>query len=244
MDTKDQLVILSEICRQDLKIIECKDKLNKLSKDSSEATKAALNLKSQIDELNQKKSQLLVRRQETDSKLQAEKSNIRKWEVRAEKIKGEREYTALMSEIGSQKRTITGLEDELGEITDELKKVDSELIKTLGAHDEKLASASNSEDLVKELVKLAKEEVDKVVKSKEALLKKIPDSLRKRYEKISEKRFNQGIAFLSSQVCQACRRTVPPELYLKVMKGEVIEQCPSCLRILVTEFYGSKEALE
>ncbi len=122
METKEQLTILSEICRQDLKIINIREKLNRLNRDNKVASDAAFILKETIGSLNQSKADLLKRRRALDEKLQLEKANLRKWESRAEKIKGEREYTALMSEIGSQKRTITGIEMELNEVTDELKK--------------------------------------------------------------------------------------------------------------------------
>src|SRR5438105_2931508 len=104
MDTKDQLDILLEICRQDLKLIANREKLSRLSRDSESAKTAAGDLESRIQNINNRKAELLKNRKALDERLQLEKANLRKWEARAEKIKGEREYTALMSEISAQKR--------------------------------------------------------------------------------------------------------------------------------------------
>ena len=54
---------------------------------------------------------LLGERRQLERTLAEEKDKVRKWQARAEAIRKEREYTALMSEIGSQKRLINDLED-------------------------------------------------------------------------------------------------------------------------------------
>lgn len=235
MDTKEQLLILSEICHQDLKLIANREKLSRLSRESEQAKTAAGNLGDSIATINATKVELLKRRKALDEKLQQEKANVRKWEARAEKIKGEREYTALMSEIGTQKRTIAGIEAEISELVTEVKSGDEQLQKATGDRDEKLLSANNAYEAVKELLNEESERLSTNTKAKEALLSKLPAPLRARYERIFEKRAQQGIALIRQSVCQACMRTIPPELFIRVCKGEVIEQCPSCQRILVAD---------
>lgn len=235
MDIKEQLTILSEICRQDQKIIGGRERLARLNRDSSQAQGAARDLAAAIASIKNSKEELLKKRRELDDRLQHEKSNLRKWETRAEKIKGEREYTALMSEIGSLRRTITGIELEISEVSNELKSSDEKLLSTSGAHEEKLNVASSSLDSVRELL----DEEEKRLKGEQdvrlSLLNSLPQTLRRQYERIYEKRSQQGVAFLRDGVCQACMRMVPPELFNRVSKGEVIELCPSCQRFLVAD---------
>lgn len=235
METKEQLTLLSEIGRLDLKIIVNREKLNQLSKDTSQSEAAALELEGTMTRLTDAKNELLKRRRALDEKLQGERGNVRKWEARAEKIKGEREYTALMSEIGAQKRTITGIEAEMSEVTDELKSSEDKLKNAMSARDEKMASATRSHDSVKDLLSEEQEHLAKNTEARENLLNRIPQTLRVRYERIYERRALQGVAFLRGGVCLACMRTVPHELFNKVCKGEVIEQCPACQRFLVVE---------
>lgn len=235
MDTKEQLLILSEICHQDLKLIVNREKMSRLSRESEQAKTAAQNLGSSIATINANKVELLKRRKALDEKLQQEKANVRKWEARAEKIKGEREYTALMSEIGTQKRTIAGIEAEISELTTEVKTGDEQLLKATGDRDEKLQCANSAYEAVKELLQEESERLSANTKAKEALLHRLPATLKARYERIFEKRAQQGIAIIRQSVCQACMRTIPPELFIRVCKGEVIEQCPSCQRILVAD---------
>lgn len=235
MDTKEQLMVLSEICRQDLKIISNRERLNRLNRDSKSAQDAAAGLEQSIAKLNNDKAELLKRRRALDEKLQAERANLRKWEARAEKIKGEREYTALMSEIGSQKRTITGIEMEIAEVNDELKTSEEKLKNATLSHGQKIESATSAHDSVKELLADENAHLQQNETARRALLEKIPTPLRTKYERIYEKRAQQGVAMLREGVCQACMRLVPPELFIRVCKGEIIEQCPSCQRLLVAD---------
>jgi len=235
MDTKEQLNLLSEICRQDLKIISNQEKLKRLNRDIKLATDAATSIEEDMASLSQKKAELLKRRRELDERLQLERANLRKWESRAEKIKGEREYTALMSEIGSQKRTLSGIEMEIGEVTDELKGSDEKLTKLTKAHAEKTQSASSALALVKESLDHEQDFLQQNEVARSSLLERIPKSLRLKYDRIYEKRAQQGVAFLREGVCQACMRKIPHELFNRVCKGEVIEQCPSCQRLLVAD---------
>lgn len=235
MDTKEQLLILSEICQKDLKLIANRDKIERLGRESEHAKNAAEELEKTIEIINNQKIESLKRRKSLDEKLQQEKANLRKWESRAEKIKGEREYTALMSEIATQKRTIAGIEAEMTEISQELKSGDEKLLKATGDREEKIERANKAYEEVKELLNEESERLNTNVKAKEILLLKLPAALKNRYELIFKKRASQGIAFLRDSICQACMRTIPPELFIRVCRAEVIEQCPSCQRILVAD---------
>lgn len=236
MNTKEQLVIIAEIGRHDLKMIASRDSLLRLNKDSDQAKARALELETSINSIGHSKNEALKRRKLLDEKLQVEKSNLRKWEARAEKIKGEREYTALMSEISSQKRTISGIEAEMNELATEIKGNEEKISKASGAQEDSIDRANRAFDEVKELLKEEEDRLSVVAEAKEALLKQLPPVLKARYDRIYANRMQQGIAFLHNEICLACQRKVPAELYIKVCKGEVIEQCPSCQRILVSDF--------
>lgn len=240
MHTKEQLSIIAEIGRHDLKMVASRDSISRLSKDSDQAKSAALMLEASIESLGGTKSEALKRRKLLDEKLQVEKSNLRKWEARAEKIKGEREYTALMSEISSQKRTINGIEAELNEITNEIKSSEDKIVKASGAHEDNINRANNAFSEVKELLKEEEGRLNATASAKDALLAKLPAALKSRYERIYANRAQQGICFLRNEICLACQRKVPAEIYIKVAKAEVIEQCPSCQRIMVAESFENE----
>lgn len=241
MDIKKQLTILWEIYRQDQKIGGNKAKLSRLNRESLEAKEASIKIEEEIAKVSKEKAEALSKRRHLDEKLQEERSKLRKWESRAEKIKGEREYAALMSEIGAQKRAITGIEMEISETMDELKAKEQRLVKASGAHEEKVNSAKKAFQQVKELLEDEEKHLSQNEAVRQKLLDGLPIAVRKKYERIYENRANQGIALLQNGVCMACRRTVPPELFLRVSKRELIEQCPSCQRLVVADTYEASD---
>lgn len=235
MENKEQLTLLIEIGRLDQKISMSRDSLLRLKKDTAVSEAEAAELEVAITILAEQKSELIKRRRVLDEKLQNEKANLRKWEARAEKIKGEREYTALMSEISAQKRTITGVTAELAEVTEELETREEALLNKTYTREAIVSRAKTSLDAVKDLVLEEENNLSTNNDARKRLLNLLPKPLQLRYERIHANRNNFGIAFLKDGVCLSCMRVVPPELFIRVAKGEVIEQCPSCLRFLVVE---------
>ena len=56
----------------------------------------------------------------------------------------------------------------------------------------------------------------------------------KRYEVIANKRQGVGVAIIDvKDNCGACHRAVPPQLVIQIQKGQVVESCPACNRLLV-----------
>jgi predicted nucleic acid-binding Zn-ribbon protein len=60
-----------------------------------------------------------------------------------------------------------------------------------------------------------------------------PDVL-KRYASI---RMRRGLAVVSVRngTCQGCNMNIPPQLYIVIQRGQTIETCPSCHRIIYWE---------
>jgi len=56
----------------------------------------------------------------------------------------------------------------------------------------------------------------------------------KRYASI---RMRRGLAVVSvrSGTCQGCNMNIPPQLYIVIQRGQTIETCPSCHRIIYWE---------
>jgi predicted nucleic acid-binding Zn-ribbon protein len=62
-------------------------------------------------------------------------------------------------------------------------------------------------------------------------VKKIPAQLYRRYEMIRQKR-GTGIAQTTTGTCKACNMALPPQLFHRLRREPILEQCPSCHRII------------
>ncbi len=235
MNIREQLVQLSELGRCDLKIKELQDQRVVLQKKAEEAQQQGAQFSQREAQLAAKNAELLTQKRQVDLELGTERGNLRKWEGRAEKIRGEREYAALMSEIGTQKRAITNFEEKLQVLNKELEISNKELLTAQNSAKESNQRAEQEWANVREALEALEQQMKQTKQNREALSKNLPAPLFKRYEQIASRRAGVGVAVVSREVCQACSRTIPPELFIRVFRGELIEQCPSCQRFLVTE---------
>jgi hypothetical protein len=60
----------------------------------------------------------------------------------------------------------------------------------------------------------------------------IPPAVLSQYEKLLAAREGMAMAELEGRVCQGCYMEVPPNVYVRIARGQEIVECPNCTRIL------------
>jgi hypothetical protein len=81
--------------------------------------------------------------------------------------------------------------------------------------------------------KVSQLEADRNAKGggREAIVKRLPPQLYRRYEMIRGRRGN-ALAQTTDGTCKACNMALPPQLFHKLRREPILEQCPSCNRII------------
>lgn len=231
----EQLVTLAELASVDAKNRTITDKLETLPAPARKADEVVAALKKQIDDATARREAADRAKKTIEHEIQDERNKIKKWEGRANEIRGEREHAALLSEIGTAKRVIHRHEDSQLEHMEVLEK-EGEALKALDAkHKAAVESAKAEWAKVEGDLKTLKAESAAHDVSRQALLKKLPVLVVKRYEQVAAKRVGVGVSIIRGDICTQCKRMLPPQLCIQVRKGVVLEQCPSCSRFLVHE---------
>jgi len=198
-------------------------------------------LGSKREELTAEKNQFeeaeLARRM-LESDLKAEKAKIKKWEGRLNEIRSNRDYQALSREIEAARKANLGIEDEI-------------LRKMQDIEDLKTSIAQKEEDLAEEEKRLSaerselQEKLDSlnahIVKEEKVRTKAVANVSGRwcrQYDTIRKRRDGVAVVPVLDEHCQGCNMGIPPQLYNVVLKGQEIETCPFCHRII---FY--KESL-
>lgn len=231
----EQLVLLAELANVDQKARVVADKLETVPGVAKKADEAVAALQKQLDDTEAKKEAADRAKRTVEGELTDERAKIRKWESRANELRGEREHAALVSEISATKRAMHRLEDtvlEHMEAIEEAQKLSGGL-KT--KHDKAAALATDEWKKVEADVKALKAEHEGYATRRRGLLEKLPAALTKRYEQIAAKRAGVGVGLIKGEMCSACKRMLPPQMCIQIRKGLVLEACPSCQRLLVHE---------
>lgn len=230
-----QLVLLAELAGVDAKHRAISERLESLPAAARKADDASSALKKQLDDATAKKDAAEKARKAVETEIVDERAKMKKWEARAQDIRGEREHAALVSEIGTARRVISRLEDTQLEHMEAIEEATAVISAVAEQH--KKASDDARAEWAKvdgDLQKL-KGEAALLDTARQALLVKLPAPLVKRYETVAAKRQGVGVALIQGDTCACCKRTLPPQLCIQVRKGAVVEQCPSCSRFLVHE---------
>ena len=143
----------------------------------------------------------------------------------------ERESNAAQRELEELRKLVRDREDEIGRLTtdgdairqsldsteEEIKKLEAELGSNEGAITQKLGNVEGQ-----------RAERQKV---RADVAKKLPPVVYRRYETVRARR-GVGIAQTSDGTCKACNMALPPQLYHRLRREPLLEQCPSCQRLI------------
>jgi predicted nucleic acid-binding Zn-ribbon protein len=148
--------------------------------------------------------------------------------------KNSKEYMAAQREIDQRREGLAARE---GEIAKLVEAVESKK-KLLGDRAKDVDSLKSSIDKDGEAAKARMAEIQAKIAELRAERDKVaaevkPDVL-KRYSSI---RMRRGLAVVSVRngTCQGCNMNIPPQLYNVIQRGQTIETCPSCHRIIYWE---------
>lgn len=150
------------------------------------------------------------------------------------RARNEREANAAQRELEELRKLVRDREDEIGKLTTdadaarqqidtteaEAKQIASELGLTEGAAQSRLGeleAARGTKGAAREL-----------------LVKQLPSVLYRRYDLVRQKR-GSGLASTTDGTCKACHMSLPPQLFHRLRREPLLDQCQSCNRIIYYE---------
>jgi predicted nucleic acid-binding Zn-ribbon protein len=143
----------------------------------------------------------------------------------------ERETNAVQRELEELRKLIRDREDEIGKLTTDgdaqRVTLDATELESKKIQDELQAREGdiNSTLTTLESQRAAKKAV------RDEVTKRLPSVLYRRYETIRSRR-GSGIAQTTDGTCKACNMALPPQLFHRLRREPLLEQCPSCNRII------------
>lgn len=193
----------SELARLDAKLSEGRSSASDMQKTLSESVQEARQLTQQVERSREKMA----------------------------RVRNERETMATQRELEELRKLLRDREEEIGKLT-ALSDVARRTIEETEAQHAKVAAelAENEAGLSSGIQSVHGEREAKLV-ARAALASKVTSLTMRRYEAVRLKR-GTALAPVRDGTCLACHIAIPPQLFHKLQRREVLEQCPSCARIL------------
>jgi predicted nucleic acid-binding Zn-ribbon protein len=240
---KEQLKLLEELQRYDARLQEYETGLKALP-EKLQALKSDL---AKVETMLEKERQQLADaekfRRDQEFELKSSEGNIAKSKTKLQGVKTGKDYMAAQREIETTRKSIAEREEEVVKLMDAIE-----------ANRQKIAAHEADVAQLREVV--SKEEAATNVKLDELRAKiaaektgrdtsaaRVDANVLKKYSAI---RMRRGLAVVPvvKGTCQGCHMKIPPQLFIQLQRGTVIETCPTCARIIYWDEMMKEQQLE
>lgn len=231
MSNPEQIRALEELAAMDADVKALEEQLAEGRGVLSALTEG---LKKLADRLAVERAQLGVsdkQRSEIQIDLRTMSQQIEHSREKLNRSRNEREQQAAQRELEELRKLVRDREDELTRVDGDNQAIRASIEGVEAEHkrvEEELSAKKG--DLESKVAQL---EADKNSKGggRDGIVKRIPAQLYRRYEMVRAKR-GTAIAQTTDGTCKACNMALPPQLFHKLRREPLIEQCPSCNRII------------
>ncbi len=148
--------------------------------------------------------------------------------------KNSKEYMAAQREIEQRREGLTSREGEIAKLVEAVDAKKKLLADKAGDVEALKASIAKDGEAAKARMAEIEGEIAKLRAERDKLATAVKPDVLKRYSNI---RMRRGLAVVSVRngTCQGCNMNIPPQLFIVIQRGQTIETCPSCHRIIYWE---------
>ncbi len=143
----------------------------------------------------------------------------------------EREANAAQRELEELRKLVRDREDEISKLTLSAEAARQQIEATEAEHGKLVADLNAREGEIHSRLGDAETKAQGKRAERDIAAKAIPPQLFRRYEMIRSKR-GTALAQTSDGTCRACHMSLPPQLFHRLQREPLLEQCPSCHRII------------
>ncbi len=229
---KQQLALLRELQSNDLELDEILQSKNEIVTRLEETTgfleKLVSDLSSQKEELEEVRKLHVIKT--NDLKEVTEHLHMR--QKRIHEVASTKEYNAVEKEIEAFKKSTEQSEEELMQLAETIASTE----KSIAEKEEKVVQlrqsiAADQKEAESQLAALD-QNIERLKQRCEDARSQVSKRVIYKYDFIRSRRPGLAVVAAKNCHCEGCFMQLPPQQYIEVQRGETLETCPSCNRIL------------
>ncbi len=198
--------------------------IDRLKKEEEEVAGVMAGLDEQLAAKN-------AERQKIQAEIERLKGMVEDSKGKLTQIKNNKEYFAALKEIESSEKEMNIFETSLLELLEETETLQSQLNDQEALLNEKRETIASREAETAGQVKDLSRELAAIQKERQKTINLLDKRLLARYDRI-RRRFANAVVCVERGTCMGCHVNVPPQVYINLLKGEEILNCPNCQRIM------------
>ncbi len=229
---QQNLELLKNLQGLDQQMNEIRHDRQKLETETA-ALKADLErIQGMADSLTDELGRLTAERKELSQALVQEQENIKKAEGRLPAIKTQKEYVAVLKEIDTAKKLNRDLQEKIEAKDREIEALSRDHGEKEAARAELAGKAAARQAEIDARLGEFDQQLGVRGKEREELLSQLPLATRKRYQLLMERRGGVAVVEARQGACLGCNMHLPPQLYNSLFRGQEVQSCPHCSRLL------------
>jgi predicted nucleic acid-binding Zn-ribbon protein len=229
---RNQIELLVNLQTIDLQLRERTDAIEALRRDLAELDAALAVQRQALDGVRADRADLESKRREIEGILADEEAKMKDRRMRLNRIRNEKEASAVRREIEVAKEGTALHEETLMSIFEQLDVVkarETEVSAAYEALEARHASEKERTDLEIDELSAGLEESRS---QRETLAAGLEPPLRRQYETILSRKKGQAVVEIRGGTCEGCHMRVAPQLANEIHRNTRVIACPSCHRIL------------
>lgn len=172
-------------------------------------------------------------RRELEARLNEEETKMKDRRMRLNRVRNEKELSALRREIEVGKEANQLMESDVIGLLQAVENLDAALVEReteLAACEERCVThiAEHRERITALATEVAGERT-----ARDSVASSLSTELRQKYEQIFARRRGTAVVAIRNGICQGCRMHVPPQFFNELQRYRDVRLCPNCHRILI-----------
>lgn len=229
---QDQLKLLQRLQEQDAQVQETVLTLRSLPRQLEDAKRALSEMEKRLvrDREAFAENQTFQRMQEAEQKGLAQQ--IAKSKSKLSQVRNMKESNAMQRELESSRRLLDSREEGLKRLsqtlTEQQVRIEENEAKLQGYRQDLQAQETAAHSRLQEL----REKSEQAQTARKEVIEKISPAVLKRYETLHQRQRWPILASAERGVCGGCHISISPQIYNNLYRGDSIEVCANCHRIL------------
>jgi len=199
-------------------------------------------VQAKVDGLASRRKILITDRALAERKIEDQQDTLTDRRQRSVRVRTEKELRANQDEVSILQDEVSEGESRLIEIMSAVDEIETRLAEQRSALKELEDVDHRHIDDHAERMAALKDEVGRELAAREEIAVDLDASLRKRYDKILDRRQGLAVVEIVAGSCTGCNMRIPPQLVIEVLKSGAVKACPSCQRIIYAKAPGAPEA--
>jgi predicted nucleic acid-binding Zn-ribbon protein len=173
-------------------------------------------------------------RRRVEGELSDQQELLKKYQGQLMQVKNQQQYAAAWKEIDATRKHVKELEDSALKQMGDIDVIQKQLDEREAAHADLKARYDAAYTAWQSSLGELRGEADKLKKQATQIESKLPESLKREFQRIFKQRQGVAVAVVASDSCNACRSRIRPALSQQLKRGDLVH-CEGCHRILYLE---------